>query len=72
VGRAAVIRAIADFFAALPELGMLVEDAYGMGRRSVLQWRLTGIPGVPDGRRGVDLFTVRDGRIAEILAYAKG
>lgn len=71
-GRAAAMRAIAAFFEAVPELQMVIEQAYGTGQRSVLCWRLTGVPGVSEGRRGVDLFTVRDGRITEILAYAKG
>jgi len=71
-GRTAATRAIAAFFEAAPELKMEVEDAYGLGRRSVLRWRLTGIAQQPEGRRGVDLFTVLDGRIVEISAYVKG
>ena len=71
-GCAATVRAIRGFFDAAPELSMQVEDAYGLGHHAVLRWRLTGIAGLPEGRRGVDLFTVRGGRIVEILAYAKG
>lgn len=68
----ATIQAIHGFFLAMPELKMSVEDVYGFGRRAVLRWRLTGVRTHPEGRRGVDLFTSKDGRIVEILAYTKG
>ncbi len=71
-GRGAVSQAIGDFFSSLPDLKMSIEDVYGLGSRAVLRWRLTGIPAQPEGRRGVDLFTAKDGRLTEILAYAKG
>jgi ketosteroid isomerase-like protein len=71
-GRTATTRAIAGFFEQAPELRMEVEDAYGLGRRSVLRWSLSGLAAGHERRRGVDLFTVRNGRIEEILAYAKG
>jgi hypothetical protein len=71
-GKAAATAAIGEFFIALPGLRMETEEIYGMGRRAVLRWRLTGIPGAEGGRRGVDLFTVRDGFIIELFAYAKG
>jgi len=71
-GKAAAIAAIGQFFKAMPELRMESEEVYGMGRHAVLRWRLTGIPGMAGGRRGVDLFTTRDGLISEIFAYAKG
>ena len=71
-GRSAVTTAIGGFFETTPNLEMPVEDAYGMGKRSVLRWKIMNLPGLTEGRRGVDLFTVRNGRIVEILAYAKG
>lgn len=71
-GRLAATQAIGSFFKSIPELKMEVEDAYGLGRRSMLRWRLIGIAGAPEGRRGVDLFTVRNDHIVEILSYAKG
>lgn len=71
-GRVAATQAIQRFFDTIPALRMEIEDAYGSGQRSVLRWKLTGIEGFPEGRRGVDLFTVRKGQIVEILAYAKG
>jgi hypothetical protein len=72
VGKAAVTAAIGDFFKTFPELAMEVEEAFGMGRHAVLRWRLSGIPGVPGGKRGVDIFASREGLITEIYAYAKG
>jgi hypothetical protein len=72
LGRKAATAAIEEFFRAMPELKMEIEEAYGMGHRAVLRWRLTGIPGLAGGRRGVDLFTSKDGLLSEIYAYAKG
>jgi hypothetical protein len=41
----------------------------GAGNRVVVRWRYTW----KDGHvRGVDLFTIRDGLVAEKLAYVKG
>lgn len=71
-GRSAVTRAVGEFFESNPALQMAVEEVYGAGNRSVLRWKLTGIVSFQPGRRGVDLFTVNNGRIVEILAYAKG
>ncbi len=71
-GRVAVTQAIGEFFRSIPELKMSIEDVYGLGSRAVLRWRLTGIPAQPEGRRGVDLLAAKDGRLTEILAYAKG
>jgi len=71
-GRAFVTQAIGAFFEAAPDMKMLIEDAYGQGKHSVLRWKIVGLKGAPDARRGVDLFTAQDGRISEILAYAKG
>ncbi|MGO8874471.1 MAG: nuclear transport factor 2 family protein [Acidimicrobiales bacterium] len=46
-----------------------VEETFGAGDRVVQRWRY----GWPDGHiRGVDLFKVEDGKIAEKLAYVKG
>ena len=46
-----------------------VEDAFTAGDRHVQQWRYDW----GDGHvRGIDVFRVRDGRIAEKLSYVKG
>jgi len=46
-----------------------VEETFEAGDRVVQRWRYSW----PGGHvRGVDLFKVRDGKIAEKLAYVKG
>jgi len=45
------------------------EETFGIGDRVVQRWRYTW----EDGHvRGVDVFRVRDGKIAEKLSYVKG
>jgi ketosteroid isomerase-like protein len=46
-----------------------VEETFGGGDRVVQRWRYRWDGGHV---RGVDLFTVRDGRVAEKLSYVKG
>jgi hypothetical protein len=46
-----------------------VEDTYALGSRVVQRWRYDWADGHV---RGVDLFSVRDGKVAEKLAYVKG
>jgi ketosteroid isomerase-like protein len=46
-----------------------VEDSFAAGPRVVQRWRYDWDGGHV---RGVDLFTVRDGKVAEKLAYVKG
>ena len=46
-----------------------VEETFSAGDRVVQRWRYSW----PGGHvRGVDLFKVRDGKVAEKLAYVKG
>jgi ketosteroid isomerase-like protein len=45
------------------------EETFAAGDRVVQRWRYTWDGGHV---RGVDLFKVRDGRVAEKLAYVKG
>ncbi len=51
-----------------------IEEIFGTGDRVVMRWRYNWID--PQGRaghiRGVDVYTVRDGLIAEKLSYVKG
>lgn len=46
-----------------------VEDTFASGSHVVQRWRYEWAGGHV---RGVDLFTIRDGKIAEKLAYVKG
>ncbi len=45
------------------------EDSFALGDRVVQRWRYTWGGGHV---RGVDLFRVRDGKVAEKLSYVKG
>ncbi|MBX2992510.1 MAG: nuclear transport factor 2 family protein [Bacteroidetes bacterium] len=60
-------------FAANPDAFFEVEEIFASGDRCVLRWiyRKT-----KDGKvwhlRGVDIFKVRDGKVAEKLSYVKG
>ncbi len=62
------------FFAAAPETWFDAEEIVLAGDRAVVRWRYTWL--ATDGSRGhvrgVDVFRVRDGLIAEKLAYVKG
>jgi ketosteroid isomerase-like protein len=48
-----------------------VEDVVICGDRAIQRWRYRFGEGADDSVRGVTLILVRDGRIAEALAYAK-
>jgi ketosteroid isomerase-like protein len=68
-GADAVRAAWTALFTASPNGVFTTEDMITTGGRAVVRWRYDW----GDGHvRGVDLFTVRDGLIAEKLAYVKG
>lgn len=68
-GQAAVRAFWEEFFANSPRAHFETEDSLAAGDRCVVRWRYSW----GDGHiRGVDLFTVRDGKVAEKLAYVKG
>ncbi|ODU03565.1 MAG: DUF4440 domain-containing protein [Pseudonocardia sp. SCN 72-86] len=49
------------------------EEVFAAGDRVVARWRHAWGPADAGGHvRGVDVFTVRDGLVAEKLAYVKG
>ena len=68
VGRDAVREAWRDIFADAAAT-FEAEETFGSGDRVVQRWRYTW-----DGGhiRGVDLFTVRDGKVSAKLSYVKG
>ncbi len=69
VGRDAVLDAFQRFFTDSQAAHFDVEETVIAGDRAVVQWRYSW----GDGHvRGVDLLRVRDGRVAESLAYVKG
>jgi ketosteroid isomerase-like protein len=57
--------------AADPHGSFEVEDVVISGDRATVRWRYRIGTGEGNSVRGVTLITVRDGRIAEALAYAK-
>jgi ketosteroid isomerase-like protein len=72
-GKADVAAYWTRWFANNPDARFEAEDVVVAGDRCVVQWvyRKTR-DGMPWHLRGIDLLTVRDGRIAAKLAYVKG
>ena len=73
-GRAAVRAFWERFFASSPRASFETEETFACGDRCVVRWLYRWVE--QDGRsghvRGVDVFRVRDGRVAEKLSYVKG
>jgi ketosteroid isomerase-like protein len=69
VGQAAVRKFWEEFFARTPRARFETEEMVVAGDRAVVRWRFDW----GDGHvRGIDLFKVRDGKVAEKLSYVKG
>ncbi len=67
---AAAVRAFWEqFFQASPQATFVAEEQFLAGDRCVVRWRYDWSGGHV---RGVDVFRVRDGRVAEKLCYVKG
>ena len=62
------------FFESSPDARFSTEEMFAAGDRCVVRWRYDwmGKDGTPGHIRGVDIFRVRDGKVAEKLAYVKG
>ncbi len=73
-GQAEVRAAWEAFFAASPTARFEDEDVIATGDRCVVRWHYTWTndDGTAGAIRGVDVMRVRDGKIAEKLAYVKG
>ena len=73
-GQAAVRAFWAHFFVTSPHATFETEDVFAGGDRGVVCWRYRWVE--QDGKhghiRGVDVFRVRDGKVAEKFAYVKG
>jgi ketosteroid isomerase-like protein len=68
-GQAAVRAFWEKFFADSPRAHFTAEEIFASGDRCAVAWRYSW----GDGHiRGVDLFRVRDGKVAEKLSYVKG
>jgi steroid delta-isomerase-like uncharacterized protein len=72
-GRAEVRAFWERFFQNYPDALFEAEEMFAAGDRCVVRWiyRRTR-DGQPWHLRGVDVFRVRDGKVAEKLAYVKG
>ena len=72
-GQDAVRRYWEEFFARSPHARFDTEDVFAAGDRCVVRWVYHWVrDGKPGHVRGVDLFRLRDGRVAEKLSYVKG
>jgi ketosteroid isomerase-like protein len=69
VGREAVLEACRDFFDGSPAAHFEMEEIFGAGDRATVRWLYTWADGHV---RGADVLRIRDGRVAETLAYVKG
>ena len=72
-GKLAVVEFWRGWFARNPEATFEAEEMIVSDDRAVVRWVYRKVRnGQPWHLRGVDLFTVRDGRVAAKLAYVKG
>ncbi|MFN8557268.1 MAG: nuclear transport factor 2 family protein [Dehalococcoidia bacterium] len=72
-GQAAVRACWEQLFAGSPLARFTTEEVFEAGERAVVRWRYDWGSGAGAGHvRGVDLFRVRDGKVAEKLSYVKG
>ena len=62
------------FFSSSPDSRFTTEEIFASGDRCIVRWRYDwkNSDGTPGHVRGVDIFRVREGKVAEKLAYVKG
>ena len=62
-----------QFFARSPQARFEAEETFACGDRCVVRWVYHWVRDGKAGHvRGVDIFRVRDGKVAEKLSYVKG
>src|SRR4029078_6210802 len=73
-GKANVTQFWQEFFRDSPQAHIEVEEIFGFGMRCIMRWRYSWVdPAGNKGHvRGVDIFHVKGGLIAEKLSYVKG
>ena len=73
-GQEAVGRFWEEFFRSSPDANFQSEEMFAFGDRCIIRWRYnwTNTDGSRGHVRGVDVLKVRDGKVAEKLAYVKG
>ena len=74
VGQEAVRAFWEGMLASSPSFQFATEECFANGDRCTVRWRYeyVGADGQAGHIRGVDVFRVRDGKVAEKLAYVKG
>ncbi|NTU82611.1 MAG: nuclear transport factor 2 family protein [Chloroflexales bacterium] len=72
VGQAEVRACWEQLFRDAPAAHFVVEELFASGPRAVLRWRYTWSSEADAHVRGVDIYEVRDGLVAEKLSYVKG
>lgn len=74
VGAAAVRGFWADFFRTSPHAFFTTEEIVALGDRAFVRWsyQWTDAQGNNGHIRGVDIFRVQEGKVAEKLSYVKG
>lgn len=74
VGQTAVRAFWEQFFAETHAAAIAIEEVFACEERCVMRWtyRWQDATGQPGHVRGVDIYRVRDGLIAEKLSYVKG
>jgi len=72
-GKAAVVEFWRGWFGRNPDARFEAEEVIISGNRAVVRWVYRKVRnGQPWHLRGVDIFSVRDGKVAAKLAYVKG
>jgi ketosteroid isomerase-like protein len=73
-GQSAIRTFLEDFFHATPSIDFRTEDLFASGNRCVVRWvfHWSNTAGEHGHIRGVDVFHIRNGKMAEDFAYVKG
>ena len=73
-GQRAIRTFVEDFFHSTPHIDFQTEDLFASGSRCVARWvfHWSNLTGEHGHIRGVDVITVRNGKMAEDFAYVKG
>jgi ketosteroid isomerase-like protein len=74
VGQQAVRQSFLEFFESSPHASFEIEELFACGDHGALHWTYhwRDTDQQPGHVRGVDIFTIRDHRIASKLSYVKG
>lgn len=72
-GKEAVRAYWQEFFRRLPQARFETEEAFAVSDRCVVRWTHHWVKDDTPGHvRGVDIFRIRNGKVAEKLSYVKG